>query len=50
VLYSYLDDSVEEGQALGDAKHDEMKKSILTWMTVWKRARHWEMPSRMRVK
>ena len=28
----------------------QWRESISTWMTVWKRARHWEMPNRMRVK
>jgi hypothetical protein len=27
--FSYLDDSVEEGQALGDAQQDESEKEIL---------------------
>jgi hypothetical protein len=50
--YSYLDDSVEEGQEMGDAQQDENNVEVfyLDDSLEEGQARRWEMPKRMILK
>jgi hypothetical protein len=41
---------VKGGQAFAISDRMRVMWKVFTWMTVWKRASHWEMPNRMRVK